>query len=354
MRTINDLLREADEANASDIHVTGGRAPFLRIDGILKPVIEEKLSAQEVEAMIADLLGKDSRLTDELEQRKQVDFSYSIETGARFRINVFEQISGRSAAMRRVPAEIKTVEELNLPPHILQLSEKKQGFVLVTGPAGHGKSTTLAAMIEHINIYRHEHIITIEDPIEYIFSDQKSIIDQREIGRDALSFAEAIRATLRQDPNVILVGEMRDPETMQAALTLAETGHLVFASLHTNDAAQTVERIIDTFQPAQQSQIRSQLAGMLTGIISQRLLPAAAGGRVPAVEILMATTAIRNAIREDKNHQIPGMIQTGSDKGMQTLEDSIKSLVNFGLVDKEMAAPYLLMQSAAPPGDKKK
>jgi twitching motility protein PilT len=252
-----------------------------------------------------------------------------------------------AAALRLVPNEIKTIEDLNIPPHVLQFAEQKQGFVLAAGPTGHGKSTTLAALIDHINNYRSEHILTIEDPIEYQFTDKKSIVDQRELGRDADSFAKAIRATLRQDPNVILIGELRDLESMQTALTLAETGHLVFSTVHTNDAAQTISRIIDSFPANQQPQIRSQLANVLTGVISQRLLPWTKGGLIPAVEIMVASTAIRNAVREDKIHQIIGIMQTSSDLGMQTLDASIQALVDAGAVSSEEARPYMLVDKAA-------
>ncbi|MFH1353738.1 MAG: PilT/PilU family type 4a pilus ATPase [bacterium] len=339
-RRIDDLLREAKEAGASDVHISPDRPPFFRIDGKLGPVGEQLLTEVETQDMIKKLIGANERADRQLSQKQQTDFSYSLPDGARFRINVFFRTGGLSAALRLIPSNIRSIEELNLPAHILQFAELKQGFVLAVGPAGHGKSTTLAALINHINQYRREHIITIEDPIEYQFKDSMSIIDQREIGRDAPSFLEAIKSTLRQDPNIILIGELREPESMSAAMTLAETGHLVFSTLHTNDAAQTVERIIDSFPAGQQSQIRSQLSAALSGVISQRLLPQKESGRVPAVEIMLASPAIRTTIREDNIHQILGIIQTSSELGMQTLDASLQSLIDSGLISREAAAPY--------------
>lgn len=339
-RRIDDLLREAKDAGASDVHISPQRPPFFRINGQLKPVGEQALTEVETSDMAKQLIGANERAERQLAQKLQADFSFSLPDGTRFRVNIYFRAGGLSAALRLVPSEIRTVEELNLPPYILQFAELKQGFVLAAGPAGHGKSTTLAALINHINQYRREHIITIEDPIEYQFQDKISIIDQREIGRDAPSFLEAIEATLRQDPNVILIGELRDPESMRAALTLAETGHLVFSTLHTNDAAQTVERIIDSFPASQQSQVRSQLAATLSGVISQRLLPKKEGGRIPAVEIMVATAAIRTSIRDDNIHQILGIIQTSAELGMQTLDASLQSLVNSGLIAAAEASPY--------------
>ncbi len=346
MRLIDDLLREAEEAKASDVHVTANRPPYFRVNGELKAVVDQKLTAKEVDAMVTTLMAKNTRLKTAFQEKFQVDFSYAIASGTRFRVNVFRQSGITAVALRLVPSQIKTIEDLNIPPHILQFAEQKQGFVLAAGPTGHGKSTTLAALIDHINTYRRDHIITIEDPIEYQFTDKKSIIDQREIGRDASSFGLAIRATLRQDPDVILIGELRDLETMQTALTLAETGHLVFSTVHTNDAAQTISRVIDSFPANQQSQIRSQLANVLSGVISQRLLPWTKGGRIPAVEIMVASTAIRNAVREDKIHQIMGIMQTSSDLGMQTLESSIQALLEAGAITADDARPYILIDKA--------
>ncbi len=340
MRTIDDLLREAQEVGASDIHVSVGRIPIFRIDGQLQSVGNTQLTAEESQQMMDHLLGQNKKAAAGLDQDRQTDFSYALPGGPRFRVNIFYHSGQPAAALRLIPTQIRTVEDLHLPPQVLHFAELKQGFVLAVGPAGHGKSTTLAALVDYINQNRREHIITIEDPIEYAFTDKLSFIDQREVGHDAISFAPAIRSTLRQDPNVIMVGEIRDLESMQTALTVAETGHLVFATLHTNDAAQTVERIIDSFPPEQQRQVRSQLANALSGVISQRLLPWTAGGRIPAIEILLTTTAVRNVIREGNVHQILGIIQTSSDVGMQTLDASLQGLVDAEAVKLEDARPY--------------
>lgn len=340
MRTIDDLLREAKEAGASDIHITEGRTPFFRIDGVLQNVGEEPLTPEETTEMMKQLAEGQVDVKEDLNTYRQSDFSYALADGTRFRVNIFYHLGKLSAALRLIISEIRTVEELHVPPQVLNFAELKQGFVLIVGPAGHGKSTTLAALIDYINQNREEHIITIEDPIEYLFEDKQSIIDQREVGNDAESFASAIRSTLRQDPNVIMIGELRDLESMQTAITVAETGHLVFATLHTNDAAQTIERLIDSFPPEQQRQIRSQLSSALSGVISQRLLPWTSGGRIPAVEIMMATPAVRNVIREGNVHQILGIIQTSSDVGMQTLDASLQGLVDAGAVRLEDARPY--------------
>ncbi len=340
MRAIDDLLREAKEAGASDVHISVGRLPCFRVDGILQPIGDTPLTDEEASEMISHLLKGEERNLKTLELVRQVDFSYAVSGGTRFRVNIFYHLDRLSASLRLIPNEIRTVEQLHLPPQVLHFADLKQGFVLMVGPAGHGKSTTLAALIDYINLNRREHIITIEDPIEYQFQDRQSIVDQREVGHDAESFASAIRSTLRQDPNVIMIGEIRDLESMQTAITVAETGHLVFATIHTNDAAQTVERIIDSFPPDQQHQIRSQLASALSGVVSQRLLPWTAGGRIPAVEIMIATTAIRNVIREGNAHQIMGIIQTSSDVGMQTLDASLQALVDAGAVRLEDARAY--------------
>ena len=340
MRIIDDLLREAKEAGASDIHITTHRPPFFRINGQLTSVGDQALSAEETTSMIGTLLKRHPTAAETFEKQRQLDFSYSLPDGTRFRVNTFYRIGLPAASLRLVSNTILTVEELHLPPQITQFAEMKQGFVLVVGPAGHGKSTTLAALIEYINQHRREHIITIEDPIEYQFTEKMSLIDQREVGNDAPTFVQAIRAVLRQDPNVIMIGELRDLETMQTAITVAETGHLVFATLHTNDAAQTVERLIDTFPSIQQSQIRSQLSVALSGVISQRLLPWTEGGRIPAVEIMLATSAIRNVIREGNIHHILGIIQTSAEVGMQTLDASLQSLVDTGAVTIEDAQQF--------------
>ncbi|MEX2055045.1 MAG: PilT/PilU family type 4a pilus ATPase [Candidatus Andersenbacteria bacterium] len=341
MRNIDDLLREAKDAGVSDVHISAGRMPFFRVDGKLQPVGTEVMGDKEAEGMFETLLSGDKERRDrELEKNRQTDFSYQLDDGTRFRVNVFYHLGVMTGTLRLIPKEIRTVEELHLPPQVLQFADLMQGFVLMAGPAGHGKSTTMAALIDYINHNRREHIITVEDPIEYQFTDQQAIIDQREVGHDAASFASAIRSTLRQDPNVIMIGELRDLESMQTAITVAETGHLVFATLHTNDAAQTVERLIDSFPPVQQHQVRSQLSTTLSGVVSQRLMPWQEGGRIPAVEIMIATTAIRNVIREGNVHQIMGIIQTSSDVGMQTLDASLQALVDSGAVRLQDARPY--------------
>lgn len=340
MRLIEDLLTEAHDADASDVHISQDRPPYFRINGVLKAVTKELLTAEESRKMIDTLIEDNTKASEELKQKLQTDFAYASSDGTRFRSNIFYRMGRLCAILRIIPKGIRTVEQLHLPSHILQFAEQKQGFVLTVGPAGHGKSTTLAALIEHVNEHRNEHIITIEDPVEYQFVDKHSIVDQREVGHDAHSFIEAIRATLRQDPNIIMIGELRDLESMQTAITLAETGHLVFTSLHTNNAAQTIERIVDSFPAAQQAQIRSQLASAISGVISQRLLPWKQGGRIPAVEIMVATTAIRNSIRENTVHQIPGIIQTSSEVGMQTLDSSLQALIDAGEITIEDAKPY--------------
>lgn len=340
MRTIDDLLREAKAAGASDVHLTPARTPFFRVDGQLHPVGDTPITAEEMNEMVATLLKQREAATQELQKERQTDFSYSINDGTRFRVNIFYHLGVPAVALRLIPKDIRTVEDLHLPPQLINLAELKQGFVLIVGPAGHGKSTTMAALIDYINVHRREHIVTVEDPIEYQFIDKKSLIDQREIGNDTTSFAAAVRAVLRQDPNVMMIGELRDLETMQTAITVAETGHLVFATLHTNDAAQTVERLIDSFPSNQQRQVRSQLSTALSGVISQRLLPWTRGGRIPAIEIMIATPAIRNIIREGNVHQILGIIQTSSDVGMQTLDASLQALIDAGAVKLEDARAY--------------
>ena len=340
MRAINDLLQEAASSGASDVHISTDRPPFFRVDGVLRPVGESLITSQEADTIVQTLLADHKRSQTELAARRQTDFSYGLADGTRFRVNVFYHLGTLSVALRLIPGTIRSVEELHLPPQILNFAELKQGFVLIVGPAGHGKSTTLAALVEYINQQRAEHVITVEDPIEYLFHDAKSIIDQREVGRDAEGFAPAIRATLRQDPNVIMIGELRDLESISTAITVAETGHLVFGTLHTNDAGQTVERLIDSFPSNQQRQIRSQLSGAISGVVSQRLLPWTQGGRIPAVEIMVATAAIRNVIREGNYHQILGIIQTSSDVGMQTLDSSLQALLDAGAVRPDDARPY--------------
>lgn len=346
MKSLDALLSEAVEANASDIHLSTNRLPFFRVDGQLNPVGEKTITAAEMDTIVETLIKDQERAKTYLAERHQADLSYALRDGAnsgnRFRVNIFYRLGSVTASLRLIPKRIRTLEELGLPSQLVEFAEMKQGFVLVVGPAGHGKSTTLAALVDYINQTRREHIITIEDPIEYLFAENLSLIEQREVGQDAVNFVDAVRATLRQDPNVIMIGELRDLETMRTAITIAETGHLVFATLHTNDASQTVERLIDSFPPVQQRQVRSQLSVALSGVISQRLLPSTKGGRVPAVEIMVATPAIRNVIREGNVHQIVGIIQTSSQIGMQTLDSSLNNLVSSGIVHLEDARPYFL------------
>lgn len=321
-----DLLRTAVEKGASDLHLTSGRPPVLRINGELsfihdRPVLER----ETITGLLEPVLTAERR--EELGRNGQVDFSYGLPGLGRFRVNVFRQRSTVSAVMRLIPHEIPPIDRLGLPEAVKDFAEKTRGMVLITGPTGSGKSTTLASLIDIINTNRSCHIITLEDPIEYLHHHKKSLINQREIGTDTVSFAGALRATLREDPDVILVGEMRDFETIQTALTAAETGHLVFATLHTNDATQTVDRIIDVFPPHQQSQIRVQLSLTLQGIVSQQLLPRAdIPGRTLACEILAVTSAVRNIIREGKTYQLPTVMQTGGKLGMQTMDRSLQTL----------------------------
>ena len=300
---LNDLLLATARQNASDLHLAAGRHPTLRLDGVLVPLQKEPLITSEIsEGLVFSMLTPEQKETFLVE--KEIDFSYSFEDKARFRVNIFHQRGYLAAALRLIPGQIKTVEELNLPPVLHDFCKLSQGFVLVVGPAGHGKSTTLAAMVDEINHSRTDHIITIEDPIEYIFTQDKSIISQREVKSDTLTFHKGLKSLLRQDPDVIMIGEMRDKESMATAMTAAETGHLVFSTLHTNSASQTIDRIIDSFPVEQQSQISSQLAATLVGIVSERLIPKIDGGRAPACEIMLSNPAVRNLIRERKSYQI--------------------------------------------------
>lgn len=346
---IVDLLSTAVEKKASDLHLTVGRPPILRINGELnfipnKPVLEKETIGSLLETMLT------TQRKEELDRTGQVDFSYGLPSLGRFRVNLFRQRSTLSAVMRLIPYEIPPIETLGLPEAVKDFAEKTRGLVLITGPTGSGKSTSLASLIDIINTNRGCHIITLEDPIEYLHQHKKSIINQREIGTDTLSFAGALRAALREDPDVILVGEMRDFETIQTALTAAETGHLVFATLHTNDATQTVDRIIDVFPPHQQAQIRMQLSLTLQGIVAQQLLPRAdIPGRALACEILVATSAVRNIIREGKTYQLPTVMQTGAKLGMQTMDNSLRSLYQRRMITIQEA-----LQRAADPEEFKR
>ena len=333
---IKKLLDLAIEKKASDLHLVVGVRPTLRIDGKLTPINEEPvLTAEHCTQLINDLMTDEQK--QRLMARKEIDFSFGYQNQVRFRVNVFYQRGFPSASLRLLPLKIRTISELNLPPVLEKFTQSSQGLVIVTGPTGHGKSTTLAALVEHINQTRAEHIITIEDPIEYVFQHKKSIIEQREVYSDTHSFAYALRSALREDPNVLLVGEMRDLETIEAGLTIAETGHLVFTTLHANNAAETADRIVDIFPPHQQRQVRLQLANVLLGVISQRLLPRINGGLIPAVEIMLANSAVKNVIREGKTHMLPNIISTSLEEGMINLDRVLADLVSRGEVKIEDA-----------------
>ncbi|MFA4881027.1 MAG: PilT/PilU family type 4a pilus ATPase [Candidatus Doudnabacteria bacterium] len=337
--TIKRLLLATAQRNASDLHLSVGRYPTLRIDGELITMKEERmLDPSDTEKICLGLLSEKQK--ERLTNEKSVDLSYEFQEKARFRINVFYQRGFLSAALRLVPMKIRTIGELGLPPILEGLTDLIQGLILLVGPSGHGKSTSLAALLDLINHKRAEHIITVEDPIEYLFTQDKSLIDQRELYQDTNSFPEALRAALREDPNVVMVGEMRDLDTIATAVTVAETGHLVFSTVHTNNAPQTIDRIIDVFPSHQQNQVRFQLANVLGGIVSQRLLPRIGGGLAVACEIMMVNAAIRNLIREQKTHQIESVLQTGAEEGMVPLDKSLARLVKEGVVDIAHALMY--------------
>jgi twitching motility protein PilT len=332
-----DLLLEVIERNASDLHLTAGAHPTVRVRGRLMPLEDYPVMTTEMtREIVYSILSNDQR--QRLETDWQIDFAYAIPGRARFRVNAYYQRAAIGAAFRLIPFSIKSLEELGMPTALHEMAKKPRGFVLVTGPTGSGKSTTLAAVVDEINKTREEHIMTIEDPIEFLHGHQKCIVNQREIGSDAQSFAMGLKAALRQDPDVILVGEMRDLETIHTALTAAETGHLVFATLHTQDTPQTIDRIIDVFPASQQQQVRVQLSVALQGIVTQQLLPTADGaGRVAACEVLLATPAIRNLIREGKTHQIYSSLQTGGNIGMQTMDAALATLVRSGKITQQLA-----------------
>ncbi|MBX5470729.1 MAG: type IV pilus twitching motility protein PilT [Thermoleophilaceae bacterium] len=331
-----DVVIDTLEMKASDLHLTAGSPPMVRQRGRLTPLNYPPLTPQETREVVYSILTNEQR--KRLETDWQLDFAYAVPGKARFRVNVYFQRAAISAAFRVIPDEMPALGELGLPPVLADFTRKPRGFVLVTGPTGSGKSTTLAAMLDKINSERSEHILTIEDPIEFLHRHKRCIVNQRELGGDAQSFALALKAALRQDPDVILVGEMRDLETISTALTAAETGHLVFATLHTQDTAQTVDRIVDVFPPAQQQQVRVQLSVSLQGIVTQQLLPTADGqGRVVAAEVLVPTPAVRNLIREGKTHQIYSALQTGGAHGMQTMEAALADLVRQGKITRELA-----------------
>jgi len=340
-KQLEELLSLTVKEQASDLHLSVGHPPILRIADRLVPLLKKpKLSPEDTRGLAEALMTQEQ--FQRFLQEKEIDFSYSFQERARFRVNVFFQRGGVSCSLRLIPAKIRTIEELNLPSIIHQFARATQGFVLISGPSSHGKSTTLAALIDEINHTRTDHIITIEDPIEYVFEDDRAIIDQREIYQDTLSFAKALRSTFRQDPDVIMVGEMRDPETMATAITAAETGHLVFATLHTNSAAQTMHRIVDSFPSEQQSQIRAQLSGSLLGVVSQRLIPRIKGGLIPACEVMLNTPATANLIRENKAHELPLVIETSAEIGMISLNRALANLVKMKEISLENAINYSL------------
>lgn len=338
---LKELLQLTVEREASDLHVITGIPPTIRVDGELAPVPNEAVLVPDtINAYLKEILS--SEQLERLMVNKEIDFSLPFSDKARYRVNAYTQKGTLSAAFRRIPLEIPAIDALNLPKILHSFTNLKQGFVLVTGPTGHGKSTTLAAMINEINHNRATHIVTIEDPIEFIFKPDKSIISQREMRGDTHSWQVALRSVLREDPDVVLVGEMRDYETIAAALTVAETGHLVFATLHTNSAAQTIDRIVDVFPEEQQGQVRLQLSNVIEAVFSQRLIPSLQGGRMVAYEIMLGTPAIKTSIREGKTHQIDSILQTSQEIGMNTIETSLAALVKSGKISLEVAQSYSL------------
>lgn len=333
---IEVLLEEVIKKNASDLHLQVGLPPMLRVDGSLVPVTgSDPLTDEAVETLVFAILDEDQKQI--LLKDKEFDFSFSFGDLGRFRVNAFHERGNLAAALRLIPNQIPSVEQLGLPEVVTKFAEYPRGLVLVTGPTGSGKSTSLAALINKINTEQAKHIITVEDPIEYTHSSKKSVIVQREVHYDTYSFSAALRSALRQDPDVVLIGEMRDLETIASAITIAETGHLVFATLHTNSAAQSIDRMIDVFPPHQQPQIRSQLSNILMAICSQRLVPQIGGGRVAATEIMIATPAVRNIIREGKTHQMDAVIQTGAEFGMQGMDRTLVNLIHAGTISYEEA-----------------
>jgi twitching motility protein PilT len=338
---IEILLEEVIKKKASDLHLQVGLPPMLRVDGALTPVSgAEILNEESIEVLIFSILDEDQKQI--LLKDKEFDFSFAFGDLGRFRVNAFHERGNLAAALRLIPNEILTIEQLGLPNICNKFADYPRGLVLVTGPTGSGKSTTLAALVHKINMERATHIITIEDPIEFTHKSKKSVVVQREVHYDTYSFSAALRSSLREDPDVVLIGEMRDLETIAAAITIAETGHLVFATLHTNSAAQSIDRMIDVFPPHQQPQIRAQLSNILMAICSQRLIPAIGGGRIAAAEILIATPAVRNIIREGKSHQLEAVIQTGAEFGMQSMDKTLVGLIHGGTISYDEARNYAI------------
>ncbi|GAX61074.1 twitching motility protein PilT [Candidatus Scalindua japonica] len=342
---ISEILTFAKEQGASDLHISSGEPPMVRIDGDIQKVDMPSLPQDEVHSMLYDILNDQQRKV--FEGEKEIDFALDIKGIARYRINAFYQSRGEAIVFRTIPTKVMTLKELGLPDVLADLTKKTKGLVLVTGPTGSGKSTTLAAMMDFINRNEKAHILTIEDPIEFVYESELSLINQRELGLNTHSFAKALRSALREDPDVILVGEMRDLETISLAMTAAETGHLVFGTLHTSSAAKTVDRVIDVFPPEQQNQIRSMFSESILAVVTQNLLKKKEGkGRIAALEILTGTPAVRNLIREGKIAQIPGMMQTGKQFGMQTMDATLAKLYKQGVVSLETVTPYLTNPSA--------
>ena len=340
---LSELLAFAVKNGASDIHISSGLPPLIRIDGEMRRIKVDPLTSNVVHDMIYDIMLDSQR--KEFEERLEADFAFEIASVARFRVNAYNQARGPAAAFRTIPTEVLSLEDINAPPIFRTLSEKHRGLVLVTGPTGSGKSTTLAAMVDYVNHSKKGHILTIEDPIEFVHQSHNCLINQREVGRHTQGFNNALRSALREDPDVVLVGEMRDQETISLALTAAETGHLVFGTLHTSSAAKTIDRIIDVFPAGEKEMVRAMLSESLEGVIAQRLLKKPEGGRVAAYEIMIGTPAIRNLIREAKVPQIYGMIQTGRDAGMVTMDQSLDDLVSRNLVTRETARTLAVDQS---------
>ncbi|MDO8265481.1 MAG: type IV pilus twitching motility protein PilT [Candidatus Saccharibacteria bacterium] len=333
------LLEEVVKKKASDLHLQVGLTPMLRIDGSLTPISGTDILTEEVlESLVFAILDDDQKQI--LLKDKEFDFSFAFGDMGRFRVNAFHERGNIAAALRLIPNEILTVEQLGLPDVVTKFADYPRGLVLVTGPTGSGKSTTLAALVDKINSEKPVHIITIEDPVEFTHKSKKAVLVQREVHYDTFSFSAALRSSLRQDPDVVLIGEMRDLETIASAITIAETGHLVFATLHTNSAAQSIDRMIDVFPPHQQPQIRSQLSNILMAICSQRLVPSIGGGRVAAAEVLVATPAVRNIIREGKTHQLDAVIQTGAEYGMQTMDKTLVSMIHAGTISYDEARNF--------------
>lgn len=344
-QNLDELLLSVIRESGSDLHLAVGKSPHIRVNGNLMPLVQwEPLTQKDTFEYVSLLLGNEKR--DEFLNEQEMDFSYSFSDQARFRCNAFFQSGDIGIAMRLIPEHVRNLDELNLPPILENFANKKQGFFLVVGPIGQGKSTTLAAMIDIINRTRQAHILTIEDPIEYIYKDDQSIINQREVFTDTHNFDNAMKSMFREDIDVLLVGEMRSPKTISTAVTAAETGHLVFSTLHTNDASQTIDRIVDSFPADQQAQIRIQLAGALIGVFSQRLIPRTSGGMVPAFELLVNTSAVANMIRDARTQEIPSAIETGSEYGMLDLNHSLFELVRAGEITEEHA----IMHSHNPQG----